>query len=210
MVTLLYPFLFFQNKLTKSKALHTSLLSAKARMEHLQMTHGKDPVYDHPRMFMSHLPGPPSNDEEYVTFQNPKDTSFEKSKDSTHVNLNMHPDQADSISENTETHAISHHSESVLPQKATGVGSIRFDVKTDYNKLLKTISLLIDLVIRAIAELESKFGQIQEWTFPLERFWTESNGLSVWINETKVAVKEKKGIAEDTQVSIASNIQASY
>ena len=179
-------------------------------MEHLQTTYGKNPVYDHPRMFMCPLPGTQSNDEEYVTFQKSKDTSFKRCNESTYASLNIHPDQADSISQNTETDTKSHHSESIIPQKATGVGSICYDVKTDYDKLLKTISLLIDLVIRAIAELESKLGQIQERMFPLERFWTESNGLSVWINETEVAVKKKNGIAEDTQVSIASNIQANY
>lgn len=203
----LISFPFFQSKLTKSKAFHTSLLSAKARMEHLQTTHGNDPVYDHPRMFMCPMPGPHNDDKEYVTFQKSKDTSFEKSKESTNANLNINPDQADSISQNTETHTKSHQSESIIPQKATDVGSICYDVKTDYDKLLKTILLLIDLVIRAIAELESKFGQIQERMLPLERFWAECNGLSVWINETKVALKERKGIAQDTQVS---NIQANY
>ena len=149
---------------------------------------GNEPVYDHPRMFTSPLPDTDSTVSSPTiikstsalsefTFSDPK-AQFQDKK---------------------------HQSESFLPSKQTSIGSVHYDIKTDYNKLIKTTSVMIDLVGRILIRLETKLVPLKKRIEILEQFWNESAVLSEWIESAKVDIKEKKGITEDKKVSFITS-----
>lgn len=178
-----FKYLLQQEKLSYYSSLKSSLVAIKKRIDTLQSTQGSEPVYDHPRMFTSPLPDAEPSDSQ-VNFK------------STSALSSPSPDLK------AQFKTKKHQSESMLPSKQTSIGSVHYDIKPDYEKLVKTTSVMIDLVGRIITRLETKLVSLKERIRILEQFWSESTALSEWIDTAKVDIREKKGISEDKKVNV--------
>jgi hypothetical protein len=88
------------------------------------------------------------------------------------------------------------------PHQGMKIGSMEYNGKMDQEKLVRTTSVLIDLVGRVVNQLESRSSKLTERFELLQRFWNESGGFDEWIETIQNDIKNKKGITEDTKAFV--------
>ena len=177
--------------------MQSSLAEAKVRIERFQYPHEVAPIYDHPRSFMSTLPIVTNGSNVDKPMNGIGDTNDVKSIERSEQ---LHSKQL--VKEDPVKHSVGiEEAQSIIPQRHTSIGMMEYENTIDYIKLTKSLLTLSGVMDRVVTGLEALYLPLHERKCILENFWTESKSLGTWIEDTKLAIKEKISISEDSEVS---------
>ena len=189
--------------------MRSSLAEAKVRIERFQYPHEVEPIYDHPRSCMSTLPIVTNGSNVDKPMNGIGDTNDVKSIESSEQLHSKQSAKEDSTSlsvQRSSTDPVKHsvgieEAQSIIPQRHTSIGMMEYENTIDYIKLTKSLLTLSGVMDRVVTGLEALYLPLYERKCILENFWTESKSLGTWIEDTKLAIKEKRNISEDSEVS---------
>ena len=188
--------------------MQSSLAEAKVRIERFQYPHEVEPIYDHPRSCMSTLPIVTNGSNVDKPMNGIGDTNDVKSierSEQLHSKQSVKEDST-SLSVQRSTDPVKQsvgieEAQSIIPQRHTSIGMMEYENTIDYIKLTKSLLTLSGVMDRVVTGLEALYLPLYERKCILENFWTESKSLGTWIEDTKLAIKEKTSISEDSEVS---------